>query len=107
MCFHTIQSKLANQIERRFNAKIRDTNLFEPHEHINGFTYPKIPIITNLKREIIDQYNWGLIPSWTKNDEIKAMTLNARNETIKGKRTLSHVITQRCSIVADDFYEWR
>lgn len=107
MCFHTIQSKLAKQIEKRFNAKIRDTSLFAPHEHINGFTFPKTPIITNKNPEVIEHYNWGLIPNWAKNDEIKALTLNARIETIKDKPAFRDVVTQRCLIIADGFYEWQ
>lgn len=46
MCFHTIQAKLALQIEKRFNAKIKDKQQFAPQEHINGFEFPKTPIDT-------------------------------------------------------------
>jgi hypothetical protein len=65
MCFHTIQNKLAVQIERRFKAKIRDKLEFATHEHINGFTFPKTPIITNKHPEVIEYFNWGLLPILT------------------------------------------
>lgn len=107
MCYHTIQSKLATQIEKRFKAKIRDINLFQPQSHINGFNFPKTPIITNENPEIIEHFNWGLIPHWAKNDEIKSMTLNARIETVEDKPSFRDVVTQRCLIIADGFYEWQ
>lgn len=107
MCFHTIQSKLALQIEKRFNAKIKDKKEFAPNGHINGFTFPKTPIITNEHPEIIEHYNWGLIPHWAKDDHIKAMTLNAKIETIEDKPSFRDVTTQRCLVIANGFYEWQ
>ncbi len=107
MCYHTIQSKLATQIEKRFKAQIRDINLFKPQSQINGFNFPKTPIITNENPEIIEHFNWGLIPHWAKNDDIKSMTLNARIETVEDKPSFHDVVTQRCLIIADGFYEWQ
>ena len=96
MCFHTIQNKLSKQIEKRFKAKISEETLFATQEHFNGFAFPKTPIITNNHPEIIEHYNWGLIPSWAKNDQIKSMTLNARIETVEDKPSFRDVIRQRC-----------
>jgi putative SOS response-associated peptidase YedK len=33
--------------------------------------------------EIITNYNWGLIPEWSKDDEIRKMTLNAKLKQLK------------------------
>ncbi|WP_432671740.1 SOS response-associated peptidase [Flavobacterium sp. SM2513] len=107
MCFHTIQSKLAKQIERRFNAKIREPHLFQPQTHINGFDFPKTPIITNENPDIIEHYNWGLIPTWAKEDKIKAMTLNAKIETLEEKPSFRDAISNRCLVIANGFYEWQ
>lgn len=107
MCFHTIQNKLAVQIERRFKAKIRDKKEFATHEHINGFTFPKTPIITNEHPNVIEHYNWGLIPHWAKDDQIKSMTLNARIETLDDKPSFRDVVSQRCLVIANGFYEWQ
>ncbi len=107
MCFHTIQTKLALQIEKRFKAKIKDKHQFSRHEHINGFEFPKTPIITNENPEIIEHYNWGLIPHWAENDHIKAMTLNAKIETLNEKPSYKDVVAQRCLIIANGFYEWQ
>lgn len=37
MCFHSKQTKSAIEVENRFNAKITDTSLFKPTNHINIF----------------------------------------------------------------------
>lgn len=107
MCFHTIQTKLALQIEKRFKAKMKDKAEFAPHEHINGFAHPKTPIITDEHPELIEHYNWGLIPHWAKDDQIKKMTLNARIETLEDKPSFRGVITNRCLVIANGFYEWQ
>lgn len=107
MCFHTIQSKLAKQVEKRFKAKIREAHLFKPQNHINGFDFPKTPIITNENPEIIEHFNWGLIPAWAKDDDIKANTLNAKIDTLEEKTSFRDVTTHRCLVIANGFYEWQ
>lgn len=107
MCFHTIQSKIAMQIEGRFNAEIRDKKDFDSHEHINGFDFPKTPVITNEKPAIIEHYNWGIILLWAKDDQINAMTLTAKIETIYDKPSFRDATNQRYLVIANGFYEWQ
>ena len=107
MCFHSKQTKLALEVENRFNAKIEKAELFQPQENINGFNFTKNPIITDEEPNIIQHYNWGLIPSWAKDEEIKKMTLNARIETIDEKPSFRSSINKRCLVIANGFYEWQ
>jgi putative SOS response-associated peptidase YedK len=107
MCFHSKQSKSAVQVENRFNAKIDALNLFQPQENINGFDFPLTPIITNENPKIITHYNWGLIPTWSTNDDIRKLTLNARIETIAEKPSFKNLINKRCLVIANGFYEWQ
>lgn len=107
MCFHSKQTKLALEVENRFNAKIDNIDVFKPHENINGFEYPSTPVIIDEKPEIITHYNWGLIPSWSKDDEIKKFTLNARIETIDEKPSFKNSVNKRCLVIANGFYEWK
>lgn len=107
MCFHTIQSKLAKQVEKRFNARIKEANLFKPQTHINGFDFPKTPVIIDENPTEILHYNWGLIPSWAKEDTIKKMTLNARIETLDEKPSFRNSVNKRCLVIANGFYEWQ
>ena len=51
---------------------------------------------------------WGLIPSWAKDTSIGARTLNARSESVtKTSAFRESILTKRCLIPADGFYEWR
>lgn len=107
MCFHSKQSKKAQTVEHRFNAKIEQLDIFEPSEHINAFAYPYSPVITDDKPGLIQQYKWGLIPSWSKDEDIRQFTINARIETIKEKPAFRNSVNKRCLVIADGFYEWK
>lgn len=51
---------------------------------------------------------WGLIPSWAKDMSIGNQTLNARSETVTSKPAFrDSILTKRCLIPTDGFYEWR
>ncbi|MCZ2298094.1 MAG: SOS response-associated peptidase [Chitinophagales bacterium] len=106
MCFHSKQSKDAQTVEKRFNAKF-DTYTNISSNHYNGFTYPKTPVITNNKPQCIQLFNWGLIPFWAKDNTIRANTLNARIETITEKPYFKNYVKNRCLIIADGFFEWQ
>lgn len=107
MCFHSKQTKLALEVEARFNAKIDNIDVFKPQENINGFNFQKTPIIIDENPTTITHYNWGLIPAWAKDDEIKKMTLNAKIETIEEKPSFRNSINKRCLVIANGFYEWQ
>lgn len=107
MCFHSKQSKKAQTVEKRFNAKIENVTLFESQTEFNGFTHPKTPVITNAATDKIQLFNWGLIPSDSYDETIRQYTLNARIETIEEKKSFKNNVNNRCLIIADGFYEWK
>lgn len=107
MCFHSKQSKDAQTVEKRFNAKIKDIASFNEQSEFNGFTFPQTPIITNEDQGVIEMFHWGLIPEWSKDESIRQYTLNARIETIQEKPSFKNYINNRCLIIADGFYEWK
>ena len=94
MCFHSKQSKSAQELEHRFNAKFEQTELYQPG-YYNGFQFPKTPAITNDETGKIHLMQWGLIPFWAKDDSIKKYTLNARIETIKEKPAFRSSVNKR------------
>ncbi|MBS1777601.1 MAG: SOS response-associated peptidase [Bacteroidetes bacterium] len=106
MCFHSKQSKSAQELKHRFQANIKDDNLIQPSVY-NGFQYPKTPVITNKQPNEIQLYAWGLIPFWAKDNSIRKNTLNAKIETIHQKPSFRNVINNRCLVLADGFYEWQ
>lgn len=51
---------------------------------------------------------WGLIPFWSKQDNPRYATVNARAETVAEKPAYRKPFrSQRCLIPADGFYEWK
>lgn len=107
MCFHSKQSKDAQSLEKRFKAKVKDKKQAVSSTHFNGFDFPKTPIITNIEQESIQLYEWGLLPTWAKDDTKRHYTLNARIETLDEKPSFQHHQTHRCLVLSDGFYEWK
>lgn len=75
----------------------------------NGFEHPKMPILTS---ECFENFNWGLVPSWTKSFadalQIRKQTLNAVSETVFEKPSFKASIkSKRCAIPAAGFFEYR
>lgn len=107
MCYHSKQTKIALEVQSRFKATIDNPLEFKPAIHANGFEYPKIPVIIDEKPNIITHYNWGLIPAWAQDEDIKKFTLNAKIETISEKPSFKNSVNKRCLVIANGFYEWQ
>lgn len=73
---------------------------------------PTQPVLTvrREQREKVRRFTtmrWGLIPHWAKDASIGNRTLNARSETITRTPAFrDSILTKRCLIPADGFYEW-
>jgi len=69
----------------------------------------KVPVVLNLNGEIaLDAYQWGLIPSWTKDLKSAKLLINARAETLMEKPSFkTALLKRRCLVPADGFYEWK
>jgi putative SOS response-associated peptidase YedK len=56
---------------------------------------------------VLDQYRWGLVPSWAKDPTIGNKLFNARGETITEKPSFRTAFAKHsCVIPIDGFYEW-
>jgi putative SOS response-associated peptidase YedK len=111
MCFNVSISKSLEIIEKRFQAQWDHPGPFSPVYHASAFSIPFYPVITNEKKDRIQLYQWGLVPSWVKDAEsaksIRFKTFNARAETIFEKPSFrSSVRKRRCLVLVDGFYEW-
>lgn len=108
MCFFMAQNQPIQKVEKRFNASVDNTSNFLQSEYIVGFEYLNVPIILDKSPKVIStDYNWGLVPTWSKDIDFRKNTLNARIETIDEKPSFKNVTKNRCLVIASSFFEWR
>lgn len=107
MCFHSLVSMTDKQLAKHFRVTLENMQELAPQFHVNAFNFPTTPVITNLKRNTLQHFRWGLIPHWAKNDEIKKYTLNAKIETLNEKPSFRDASHQHCLIPSNGFYEWQ
>lgn len=56
----------------------------------------------------LTHFQWGLIPSWSKDPSVGARMINARAETVATKPSYRSAFKRRrCLIPASGFYEWQ
>jgi len=68
----------------------------------------KVPVITNNQPKSLSFFQWGLIPSWSKDPSIGSRMINARSETLDQKPSFKQAFAKRrCLVPIDGFYEWR
>ncbi|MBC8386148.1 MAG: SOS response-associated peptidase [Candidatus Cloacimonetes bacterium] len=78
-------------------------------ENYNVTPGSKIPVIIKQgEANIIDGFQWGLIPFWAKDAKIVYKLINARAESISEKPSFRNAFQRRrCLIPANGFYEWK
>lgn len=96
--------------ERYLAARFQASGDFDDHPRYN--IAPTQPVLT-VRREHGEKVRrfttmrWGLIPHWAKDASIGTRTLNARSESITETPAFrDSILTKRCLIPADGFYEW-
>jgi putative SOS response-associated peptidase YedK len=69
-----------------------------------------VPVIRQRPKEPVRELSlmrWGLIPSWARDASGAARMINARSETARTKPAFCDaMMSRRCLIPADGFYEW-
>ena len=107
MCFFTQQTSDAKTLKQRFLAKVESPETLLIKNEIKAFEFPKTPVIVDKNPNVITQYQWGLIPHWSKDSNIQKFTLNAKIETLLEKPSFKYSTNKRCLILANGFYEWK
>lgn len=81
-----------------------------PVYHASGFGHPDLPVIASNNPEIIQTFEWGLIPPWAKDPasatQISNKTINARSEEMFEKPSFRNAAKKNhCLIIVDGFFE--
>lgn len=102
-----VTNYVMTDLEERFGVESepREEELkshFQPHS--------KIPTISRNSPNKLIFREWSLLPNWIRQfDDLKFPTFNARSETIREKPSFRNAWqrSQRCLIVASEFYEFK
>lgn len=112
MCYYISTVEHPKQLEKGTGAKLDPKFPYLHQVEANGFSNPKLPVISNEDPELIVGMQWGLIPTWAKDNadaaKLSKMTLNAKIETVFEKPAFKEsVLRSRCVLLAHGFYEWQ
>ena len=104
MCGRYVITNPVSKTEKLVKSAIE----VEDFQNYNAHPYQKLPVIKKYNNgNTLESLRWGLIPSWAKDKDFKAL-INARLETIDEKVSFKKLIkNNRCVAVADGFYEWK
>jgi putative SOS response-associated peptidase YedK len=88
---------------------VKTTIKVEDRDNYNAHPTQKLPIIKSYTNgKTLENYEWGLVPSWAKDKKDFRPLINARLETLMEKVSFKKLIqTSRCLVVADGYYEWK
>ena len=111
MCYHVSEPE-RSELDELYDHAVRTDEWDTYYHHLSGFEFKKVPVLTCENSTRIQAFNWGLIPSWSKDIEYAKQSrmncLNAKAETIFEKPSFRTVIMQRrCLFHVNGFYEWR
>ena len=88
---------------------VKTTIKVEDVDNYNAHPTQKLPIIKSYTNgKALENYDWGLVPSWASDKKDFRPLINARVETLMEKVSFKKLIqTSRCLVVADGYYEWK
>ena len=107
MCYNVQQKATAKQLTEKFNAQFNLPSLYQSKDIISGFDFPLLTVLKKDSPEVFQFLNWGLIPHWAKDEDIRKNTLNAKLETIGEVDSFKNINDQRCILPVSGFYEWK
>jgi putative SOS response-associated peptidase YedK len=111
MCYFVEINLPREQLEERFGIPVPQDPRYMQANFLSAFTKPYLPVITSYERNSIQMFQWGLIPSWVKDektaDKISNATYNAKSETLWEKPSFRNAAKyKRCLVLVHGFFEW-
>jgi putative SOS response-associated peptidase YedK len=108
MCYH-YDAAGNTKAQQRFGF-IKKSPVYTPVLNANGFSHPKMPVVTAENKSEIQLFEWGLLPTWvdaTRARDFSNSTLNAKAETMFELAAFREAAKTRCLVLTPQFYEWR
>ena len=105
MCGRYTQTKSGEAIARTFSLSATP----DPQPRYNIAPTQPVSAIAQTKEDREYRiFQWGLVPSWSKDPKIGSRMINARSETVAEKPSFRAAFKRRrCLILSDGFYEWQ
>ncbi len=67
-----------------------------------------VAVVTSADQRNVKLFQWGLVPSWSKDSSMGGRMINARVETLHEKPAYRVPFARkRCLVLADGFFEWK
>jgi putative SOS response-associated peptidase YedK len=112
MCYNLAAKQRIKALQEKYGIKMDEELARHGYFQVSGFAHPLLPVLVQQSTLKFELMQWGLIPSWTTNEEkaieFSNMALNAKAETVFEKPMFRNLVTnKRCILPVDGFYEWR
>ena len=105
MCGRKTLSKDIASIIKEMDIEEWEAHNYKPNYNIAPTDFS--PVIIKDEKKKAKMMRWGLIPAWSKNEQIGSKMINARLETVLKKPSFSSLVNnRRCIVLADGYYEW-
>ena len=105
MCGRKTLSKDIASIIKEMDIEEWEAHDYKPNYNIAPTDFS--PVIIKDEKKKAKMMRWGLIPAWSKNQQIGSKMINARLETLLEKPSFSSLVhNKRCIVIADGYYEW-
>jgi len=83
-----------------------DSIPFRPNYNVAP-THQIPAVLQHDDKTTLANFQWGLVPTWSKDPAIGSRMINARSETAAEKPSFrSAIVKRRCIVPADGWYEW-
>jgi putative SOS response-associated peptidase YedK len=105
MCTSYRIEKPISRLQEKLKARAVDFINWEPGK--NAVPGDLMPVITNEFTEIIQFFQWGLVPSWAKDRAMGFHMKNTKMENLLDKTSLQAIFRyKRCVVPATGFSVW-
>jgi len=105
MCGRFVSTSSAAEIATLFDAVVAADDV--PPNYNLAPTTTIYGIVQRADIRYVENFSWGLVPSWAKDRSRASSLINARRETISEKPSFRSLVnSRRCVIPLTGYYEW-